>query len=130
MYNVEKIKCHYDNHPPRLSFGGSEGLSVKGTVFLKFPEEEFYRNSNGITVLHSKIEATNPSLSVDGYCLVEACLQIGGKEIPDALPFFPEMEGHSISVIVFVDWFERIRMRAIGGFTTYKNRAALRIASS
>lgn len=130
METINRLKTHYEQHPPRLSYGGNEGKNVTGKRYQKWPTEEEF-NSWGIAavkVWHEKLPAKTDTFPVEGYCVVNASLDESGYLTPDALPLWPEMEGHELSICVYVDMFGRIHMKAIGGFTSYETRTAIRSA--
>lgn len=117
MHNVERLRTYYQKLPPCMSYGGSEGESLKGKVYAKWPEEELSASLGGPIVWRSHILAMPDVPVPDGYCSVDACLDSSGLQNPEALPLFPEMEGHELRVVVYVDCLNRIWMKAIGGFT-------------
>jgi hypothetical protein len=126
MEVISRLKTHYEQYPPRLSYGGNEGKNITGKRYQKWPTEEEF-NSLGIAavkVWHEKLPATADTFPVEGYCVVDTCLDNSGRLIPDALPLWPEMEGHELSICVYVDRLDRIHMRAIGGFTSFETRSA------
>jgi hypothetical protein len=130
MEMVRRLRTHYEQHPPRLSYGGNEGKNVTGKSYQKWPTEEESKPL-GVAVVKvwcEKLSAKADAFPVEGYCVVDACLDETGRLTPNALPLWPEMEGHEISICVYVDMYDRIFMRAIGGFTSFKTRAAIRSA--
>lgn len=130
MELINRLMTHYKQYPPRLSYGGNEGKNLTGKSYQKWPTEEEL-NSLGIAavkVWYEKYPPTTDKLPVEGYCVMDACLDESGRLTPDALPLSPEMEGHELSICVYVDMLDRIHMRAIGGFTSFETRAAIRFA--
>lgn len=127
MELIEKLIAHYKLNPPRLSYDGREGRDVKGAAYPSWPKEEEIKllGVGSIAVWRGRIPGTKIELPVEGYCVVDACLDETGRFIPEALPLWPEMEGHELSIIVYVDRLDCVRMRAIGGFTTIKTRAEI-----
>ena len=130
MEMISKLKTHYEQYPPRLSYGGNEGKNVTEKNYQKWPTEEESKPLGvaAVKVWHEKLSAKADAFPVECYCVVDACLDDSGRLIPDALPLRPEMEGHELSICVYVDMFDQIHMRAIGGFTSFKTRAAIRSA--
>lgn len=128
MELVNRLRMHYEKYPPRLSYGGSGGKNVKGKTYSKWPAEEEFASLGvaAIQVWYSKIPASTEILPVEGYCVVDACLDQSGHLTPDALPLWLEMEGHAIYINVYVDMYACVHMRAIGGFTSYKTRGAIK----
>ena len=130
MELITRLRAHYAQCPPRLSYGGSEGKNVTGKAYPKWPEDEASKplEAGAVQVWSNKIPAVAEALPVEGYCVVNACLDETGRLKPEALPLWPEMEGHELSVTVYVDMYDRILMRAIGGFTSHKTRNAVTYA--
>lgn len=127
MVQIERLTKNYTENPPRLSFNGSEGQSVTGMVHSEWPhnEEKEHLGDGSIIVWRSRIPAGTSPLPVEGYCVVNACLDVTGRSIPERLPLFQEMEGHELIIVVYVDKLGCIRMRAIGGFTSLATRSRL-----
>lgn len=119
---IERLKSHYERNPPRSSYGGSEGEGMRGTVYHKWPEGEDSKTLGGVVVWQGDIAASSGALPPDGYCVVDVCLDPSGYETPDAFPLWPEMEGHALRVVIYVDMFNRIHAKAVGGFSSYKKR--------
>ena len=130
MELITRLRAHYAQCPPRLSYGGSEGKNVTGKVYPKWPDDEVSKplGAGAVQVWSNKILAIAEALPIEGYCVVDACLDETGRLNPEALPLWPEMEGHELSVTVYVDMYDRILMRAIGGFTSHKTRNAVTYA--
>lgn len=130
MEMVRRLKAHYEQCPPRLSYGGNEGKNVTGKSYQKWPTEEESKilGVGAVKVWYKKLSAKTDALPIEGYCVVDACLDETGRLTPDALPLWPEMEGHELTICVYVDMYDRIFMRAIGGFTSFKTIAAIRSA--
>ncbi len=128
METINRLRKHYEQYPPRLSYGGTEGKNVTGKPYLKWPHEEESKSLGvgSVKVWHKRIPTVTSMLPVEGYCVVNACLDETGRFNPEALPLWPEMEGHELDIVVYVDMFDCIRMRAIGGFTFFKTRARMR----
>ena len=126
---ARRLRIHYEQCPPRLSYGGSEGKNIEGKAYPKWPTEEESKllKVAVVKVWYKKLPATD-TFPVEGYCVVNACLDETGRLTPDAVPLWPEMEGHEVSICIYVDMYDRIFMRAIGGFTSFKTRAAIRSA--
>lgn len=40
MEMISKLRTHYEQYPPRLSYGGNEGKNVTGKSYQKWPTEE------------------------------------------------------------------------------------------
>jgi hypothetical protein len=127
MELFDRLKIHYEQCPPRLSYNGLEGTNVIGKRYSKLPtaEELGPLGKDSLQVWHKKVPATTGTLPVEGYCVIEACLDVTGRSNPDALPLWPEMEGHELYIDIYVDNLNRILMRAIGGFTSYETRERL-----
>ncbi len=127
MEKIAQLIQHYQSAPPRLSYGGSEGTGWDGLAYEKYPQEEA-NNSIGPgaqIVWSGKFQATRIDLPIECYCVINVCLDVRGNSIPTALPLYPEMAGHALDAIIYVDMFGCIRAKAIGGATTYATRNAL-----
>ncbi len=124
MENIRRLRAHYEHYPPRLSYIGKEETSITGKCYQKWPKEEEYKRL-GATVWHQKLPASADALPVEGYCVIDACLDNSGHLTPDAMPLHPEMKGHELSICIYVSMLDRIHMRAIGGFTSIETRATL-----
>lgn len=116
---ITRLKKHYENRAPRLSFGGSEGDAVQTRSYDKWPEKETMQTL-GVVVWRDHVKASPNISSPDGYRVVDACLDVSGTLDPDALPLPPEMQGHELQIAIFVDNLDCIRMRAIGGYSQPK----------
>jgi hypothetical protein len=130
MELINRLRTYYEQYPPHLSYGGNEGKNVTGKPYQKWPTEEEF-DSLGIAavkVWHKNLPARANAFPIEGYCVVDACLDESGRLTPNALPLWPEMEGHELLICVYVDRLDRIHMRAIGGFTSFETRAAIRSA--
>ncbi len=127
MEQITRLIAHYAQCPPRLSYGGPEGTCVKGKLYPKWPDEDSKLLGVGnIQVWAKTIPAIEKTLLIEGYCVVDACLDETGHLTPEAVPLWPEMEGHELYLIIYVDPHNRILVRAIGGFTSYKTRTSIR----
>lgn len=130
MEMARRLMTYYEQYPPRLSYGGNEGKNITGKIYQMWPteEESKFLGVASVKVWHEKLPAKANVFPVEGYCVVDACLDESGRLTPDALPLWPEMEGHELSICVYVDMYERTFMRAIGGFMSFETRAAVRSA--
>ncbi len=114
MQNALKLKEHYETDPPRLSFGGTEGC----TFHKDWPKSEYNESIEGsIPVWRHTEPRSDEGLSLDGYCVVNVCLDPSGRQIPEVLSLPKEMEGHEIRILVYLTSLDCISMRAIGGIT-------------
>jgi hypothetical protein len=103
MEMISKLRTHYEQYPPRLSYGGNEGKNVTGKSYQKWPTEEESKPLGvaAVKVWYEKLSAKADTFPVEGYCVVDACLDDTGRLIPDALPLWPEM-AHSTNWRPFV----------------------------
>jgi len=124
MEVIPRLRKHYEKNPPRPSYKGTEGKSMTGKVYSRWPHEEETRQLGvgAVEVWKERIPATQSILPLEGYCLVDACLDDTGHINTEVLPLWPEMEGHELLIVIYVDMFDCTRMRAIGGFTSRKTR--------
>jgi hypothetical protein len=114
MEVVTRLKNHYESHPPQVRF---EGLVENVVPYKEWPEN-LARKDPGIIVWHKTIKAnTGTSRPPDAYYVINECLDPVGDKKPRVLTLPSNMLGHAIQIIVYIDRFDRIFMRAIGGFT-------------
>ncbi len=127
MEMVVKLTEHYKSNPPYLSYGGAEGTGWSALAFEKYPQEETNKQlgPGAVIVWRGKFEATRAELPIERYCVVTVCLDVRGNSIPEALPLHPEMEGHALEAVVYVDMLGCIRAKVIGGATTHATRTVL-----
>lgn len=87
MEMISKLKTHYEQYPPRLSYGGSEGKYVTGKSYQNWPIEEEFKllGAAGVKVWYEKLSAKEDAFPIEGYCVVDACLDDTGRLIPDAI---------------------------------------------
>lgn len=130
MKTINRLTNHYEQHPPQLSYGGSEGKNVTAKIYPSLPHEEMSKplGVGSVQIWFKEFPATKTSLPIEGYCVVNACLDETGRLNPAALPLWPEMEGHGLRVMIYADMLNCIQMKAIGGFTTYKTRLEMTIS--
>jgi hypothetical protein len=117
MNVIARLIKHYQIQQPRLSFGESEGSAVQMCLFDKWPDQEAIK-SLGVVVWRHKTMASPDTAPTIGYCMVNAYLDLSGRSNPDALPLPREMQNHELQIVVYVDYLDCIRMRAIGGYTS------------
>lgn len=127
MDQINRLREHYKSNPPRLSYGGSEGEGWKGLAFVSYPQEEAGKSLGLGTVIvwRGKFPSTNEELPVERHCVVTVCLDSWGNSNPEAIPLHPEMEGHAVDALIYVDMMGNIHAKAIGGATTHATRNAL-----
>lgn len=73
---INKLKTHYEQYPPRLSYGGNEGKNVTEKSYQKWPTEEESKPLGvaAVKVWYEKLSAKADTFPVEGYCVVDACL--------------------------------------------------------
>lgn len=127
MRTIEASIEHYKSHPPRLSYGGSEGEGFKVLAFEQYPHEEANKLfPPGCTVIwRGHFPDIKNGLPLEKYCVVSVCLDSWGNSMPKAIPLLPEMEGHALIASIYVDMFGRIFGCALGGATSYETRVLM-----
>jgi hypothetical protein len=113
---ISRLTEYYRNQEPKLSFGSCEGTSLTTVVYPKWPEEKAQEHL-GIPVWRGQIKSSPDSPVPAGYCVVDAYLDVQGHGNPEALPLPSQMLGHELLILIYVDKYNSIRMRTIGGFT-------------
>ena len=101
MQTIESLMQYYKSHPPRLSYGGSEGEGFRALAFEKYPHEEANKlfGSGCIVVLRGRFPDLRSDLPVEKYCVISVCLDSWGNSMPGAIPLLPEMEWIRLSVL-------------------------------
>ncbi|MDP1609399.1 MAG: hypothetical protein Q8L98_08840 [Chlamydiales bacterium] len=126
MILEERLKTHYQQLSPKPSYDGMGGERIWSTKpYSQWPKEE-EKIIAGIPVFTKRFPASEKSLPIEGYRIVEACLDVSGCTNPEVFPLWPEMEGHEIWVTIYVDALNCIRMKAIAGFTLHKTREEIK----
>jgi hypothetical protein len=122
----EKLKKSYQELPPKPSYDGIGGEGICPTrVSPQWPKEE-EQITLGISVWCERFPATEIFLPIEGYAIMEVCLDASGNMRPEVFPLWPEMEGHETWVVIYVDPLNCIRMKAIAGFTLHKTREEIK----
>ena len=116
-----RLIAHYQNQSPMLSFREAEGYFTKAYKFSEWPKKE-EKEIPGRLVWHDCILSTLDVIQPDGYCVVNTCLDASGFHNPKTLPLPPEIRGHKLHIMIYVDNLNRILMPAIGGFTAHKEQ--------
>jgi hypothetical protein len=120
MNTVTRLKCHYKHTPPQILFGGLVG---NDHLHKEWPEM-LDKENLGIRVWEKSIESnSDASCPVDGYYVIDECLDPRGDQTPPVLTLPLNTQGHDLHIIVYVDIFNRICMRAIVGATVQNVQA-------
>jgi hypothetical protein len=107
---AKKIEAYYGKHPPKLGYNGVSGKGTEVSFLASWPEP--LSNEHLIRVVW---QTERSGCAPQKHCLVDAFLTCSENEIPDTLCLPSEMEGCELSVIVYVDNLDCLRMRAVSG---------------
>lgn len=106
---------------PSLSFDEAIGTDLKHSLYTEYPHDEVRKIPEHVQVIFDHTYTPSVPLPTEGICLLTVCLDASGR-VPEKLPMHPAMKGHEISVIVYRDPLNCIRMIAVGGFTSFENK--------
>lgn len=126
MEMIQKLKNHYEQNPPYLSYESNQGNGLKFTLRSeRAGKEEFeFLGVGSAVVWRADIQDSEDVFPVEGYGIVEAILDVSGVSIPEELSLFPEMEGHAVNIIVYVDMLNCVRLKATGAYTSHETRSS------